>query len=74
MRRQHPSQHPPILQLPCLLELNLGWNIRLRDESLEALPPSITKLDLRWGHALPACLPACLRRPASSMPSACQPA
>lgn len=40
--------HPPCPQLPALLELNLGWNIRLRDCWLEGLPPCLTRLDLSF--------------------------
>ncbi len=40
---------PPLCpQLPALLELNLGWNIRLRDCWLEGLPPCLTRLDLSF--------------------------
>ncbi|KAL4421148.1 hypothetical protein ABPG77_000783 [Micractinium sp. CCAP 211/92] len=35
-------------KLPALLELNLGWNIRLRDCWLEGLPPCLTRLDLSF--------------------------
>ncbi|KAL4451731.1 hypothetical protein ABPG75_007393 [Micractinium tetrahymenae] len=35
-------------KLPALLELNLGWNIRLRDHWLEGLPPSLSRLDLSF--------------------------
>lgn len=44
----NPPPHPPCLQLPALLELNLGWNIRLRDSWLEGLPPSLSRLDLSF--------------------------
>lgn len=38
----------PCLQLRHLSDLALGWNIRLRDEALDALPPSISRLDLSF--------------------------
>lgn len=34
--------------LPALLEVNVGWNLKLPDEALSALPPSLTKLDLSY--------------------------
>ncbi|PRW57280.1 type I glyceraldehyde-3-phosphate dehydrogenase [Chlorella sorokiniana] len=34
--------------LPELQELNLGWNIRLKDEALDNLPPTLTSLDLSF--------------------------
>ena len=36
------------MQLTRLQELDMGWNIRLRDEALECLPPSLTKIDLSF--------------------------
>lgn len=37
-----------VAALQHMLDLSLGWNIRLQDAALAALPPSLTKLDLRW--------------------------
>ena len=36
------------MQLTRLQELDMGWNLRLRDEALEGLPPSLTKVDLSF--------------------------
>lgn len=35
-------------QLPSLLELSLGWNLRLSDSALMSVPCSVTKLDLSY--------------------------
>lgn len=51
--------------LPALQELSLGWNIRLKDEALEGLPPSLSKLDLSFcGELTDRALAAAARLPA----------